>query len=226
MQRGARQSQLSIGIASSPDKKPSAPRNFICLDDPSIFMHIVHFIQAHQLQNYIYFALFCGMFIDAALTVFAAVFLMADKIIGIAPGLLVLLLGIFAEQLGFYWLGMKLSKREWLAKWANKVAAPFDRHLLARPFHTLLISKFIYGLHHGLLIRSGMIRLPFKKFMKDSAYIGVIWLAIIGSLGFIFSASYHQFKNYLRFAEVIPLIFIGLYFFAKWLVSKRLKKEI
>ena len=38
-------------------------------------MYILQFIQIHHLQNYIYLILFLGMFIDAAIMVFAAVFL-------------------------------------------------------------------------------------------------------------------------------------------------------
>jgi membrane protein DedA with SNARE-associated domain len=189
-------------------------------------MNFLNFIQVHNLQGYIYLVMFLAMFVDAALTVFAAVFLMSVGAIDVLPGLLVLLLGIFAEQLGFYWLGMKLSKQEWLSKWANKIAAPFDRHLLAQTFRTLLISKFIYGLHRGILLRSGMLKLPPKKFAEYAAYISIIWLMIIGSLGFVFSASYQEFKKTLRFAEAVPLALAVIFLITEWLLRKRLKKEL
>jgi membrane protein DedA with SNARE-associated domain len=189
-------------------------------------MDIIRFIQSHHLQNYLYLIIFFGMFIDAALTVFAAVFLMSTGSIAVLPGALALLFGIFAEQIFFYWVGLKLAKREWLARWANKIAAPFDRHLQARPFRTLVISKFIYVLHHGLLLRSGMLKLPLKKFAEYSAYISLIWLLAIGSLGLAFSASYQQFKKTLRFAELVPLVLILFFLLAERLLQKRLKKEL
>jgi membrane protein DedA with SNARE-associated domain len=166
------------------------------------------------------------MFGDAAITVFAAVFLMSIKAIGIAPGLITLYLGIFAEQLFYYWIGRHLSRREKIAKWSDKVAAPFDRHLRSKTFRTLLFSKFIYGLHRAVLVRSGMLKLHFKMFAKYTMYISFIWLAIIGGLGLIFDASYGAFKSYFRFAEAIPLLLVVAFFAAEWHISKRLKKEL
>jgi membrane protein DedA with SNARE-associated domain len=187
---------------------------------------MLDFIQSHHLQNYIYLIIFFGMFADAAITVFAAVFLISSGTIVAGLALPILLFGIYAEQLVYYYIGAKLSNHAGVSRWADKLARPFDRHLLSRTFHTLLISKFVYGLHRAILIRSGMLKINFKMFAKSAVFISMIWLAVIAGLGFSFSASYEALKKYFHYAELVPLILIGLFFFVEWLLSKRLKKEI
>lgn len=189
-------------------------------------MEILPFIQVHHLQNYIYLVIFFGMFTDAAVMVFATVFLITAKVIGIVPGVTVLLLGIYFEQLFFYWLGLKLSAREKFSLWVDKVAKPFDRHLKSRPLHTLLISKFVYGLHRAMLVRSGMLKLPLKKFAEYAVYCSIAWLGVVGSLGAVFAGSYVELKKYFRYAEIVPLVLVAIFFLAEWLLAKKLKKEI
>ncbi len=189
-------------------------------------MDFAHFIQVYQLQNFFYLVMFAAMFTDAALTVFAAVFLVSVGALSLLPTVFVLLAGIFCEQLGFYWLGTRLSTHDRLSRWADKLAAPFDRHLQARPFHTLLISKFIYGMHRAMLIRSGMLRLPLGKFTKYALANGVIWLAAVGGLGFLFSESYQEFKRYFAYAELIFLVLVVVYFVTQRLLARRLEKEL
>lgn len=189
-------------------------------------MDLLPFIQTHHLQNYIYIVIFFAMFADAAVTVFVTTFLISNKVLDGDIAIPVLVAGIYAEQLGFYYLGHHLARLKSLAYWANKIAGPFDRHLHARPFHVLLISKFIYGLHRAMLVRSGMLHLKFKKFAEFAVYISLIWLVIIGGLGFAFSASYDALKHYLHYAELIPLGLVFVFFFVEWRLSARLKKEL
>lgn len=189
-------------------------------------MNIYPFIQAHQLQNFVYVIMFLAMFFDAAITIFAAVFLMTAGSVAVVPTLLILISGIYGEQLFYYWLGHTLSRNDLLMVWAGKIAAPFDKHLQERTFRTLLVSKFVYGMHRAMLIRSGMVKIPAARFVKFSAVIGIIWLAAVGGLALAFSASYQEFKRYFAFAEVIFLALIVIGFILQRMFAGKLKKEL
>ena len=189
-------------------------------------MDVVNFIQIHNLHAAIYLLLFLFLISDAVLTVFVAMFLLDRGLIAPAPTLSVLVLGVMAEQLLWYGLGRRLGRWQKLMDFLDRPALPFDRHLLDRPLRTLVLSKFIYGLHRAMLVRAGMLKLQFKLYLKIALLCMVIWLTVIGSLGYAFSESYEIVNQYIRYAELVPLGLVSLYFFINWRLSKRLKQEL
>jgi len=189
-------------------------------------MDLPVFIQLHHLQHYIYFVMFLAMLADATFTVLAVMLLVSLGAVSLAPSLLVLLLGVFGEQLMFYGIGRKFNRWPQLAAWVNKVAHPFDRHFYSRPFHTLFLSKFIYGLHRTTLMRAGMLRIPFLNFCRYAFYCSVAWLIVVAGIGYAFSASYEILKKYFHYAELVPLVLVIAFFLAEWRFSKHLKKDL
>lgn len=189
-------------------------------------MDLLSFIQLHHLHTAIYLLIFLLVVFDAAITVFAAMFLLVEGAISFVPTLAVLVVGVFSEQLLWYEIGRRLGHSEKLMSWLDKPARPFDRFLLARPFRTLALSKFIYGIHRAMLVRAGMLKINFKNYVGIALVCTVLWLGVIGGIGFAFSTSYVALKNYIKYAELVPLFLVIIYFFVDWRISKRLKNEI
>jgi membrane protein DedA with SNARE-associated domain len=189
-------------------------------------MEILNFIQIHHLHNYLYVVIFLALAFDAAITVFGAMFLMVQGSVSPLPTMMVLVLGVLAEQLVWYEIGRRLGKSEKLSMWLDKPARPFDKHLIKRPMRTLIFSKFIYGIHRAMLVRAGMLKMNYRQYLAIAALSTVIWLAVLGSLGFGFGLSYEALKKYLNYAELIPLLLVAIYFFVDWRIAQRLKREL
>lgn len=189
-------------------------------------MDVLSFIQIHHLHAAIYLLLFLSLAFDATLTVFAAMLLLGQGVISPAPALAVLVLGVMAEQLLWYGLGRGLGRWQKLMNWLDRPAVVFDKHLLQRPRRTLLLSKFIYGIHRAMLVRAGMLGLDFKLYLKIALLCTAVWLLVLGILGYAFRESYEVLKRYVDYAELVPLGLVALYFFINWRLSKRLKQDL
>ncbi len=97
-----------------------------------------------------------------------------------------------------------------IAKFYEKIIHPLDGRLQKMSFSVFLISKFTYGLHRAVMIRSGMLELPIKKFFRINLITNIIWIITISCLAFGSWKSIHFFEETLRYAEVFMLIFVVL----------------
>lgn len=189
-------------------------------------MNFLQTVQLSHLQPLLYAAVFVGMFFDAVITTFTTIFFVSTSKLSGYIAIPLLAVGIYSEQLFYYWLGTYLNRHERLTAWAKRLAAPFDRHLQHKTFRTLLISKFVYGLHRAVLIRSGMLGLPKKFFAKQAVTIGAIWLLVVGGLAFLFGRSYEQFKRKFGYAEAGVVVMLIIILVSEYFISKKLKKDL
>lgn len=188
--------------------------------------HIFNFIQIHHTNPAIYLLIFLAMVFDAALTVFAAIFLAVSGALLIIPTIIVLFLGTLGEQMLWYWVGKHLGRWKKLMSLLDGPAKPFDKHLINRPAHTLTLSKFIYGIHRAMLVRAGMLHIEFRRYAKIAAVSSSLWLLVLGLFAVGFSASYQVLKEYISYAELIPLGFVVIYFIVDIVISRKLKKNL
>jgi membrane protein DedA with SNARE-associated domain len=173
-----------------------------------------------------YILLFFSTIIEGAVVVLAATFLLAQKILNPYTVIPIIIVGALAEQVILYWIGRKLGSVRWIAEWSTKVAHRFDERLHSHPLQILIISKYVYGMHRATLIRAGMINLGWKKFIKASFPATLLWLALLGGIGYSLSASYTVVERYLKYAELVPLGFLFILFLIEYMVSKRYKKSL
>lgn len=181
---------------------------------------------ASFLKNWPYVVVFFGMFIDANITIITSAVLIGRNILGPFAAIFTIFIGGISEQFFWYWAGRKLGKRQFIMKWADKLSHRYDRHFIEKTFHSLVISKFIYGLHRVALIRIGMLNLQFSKFIRASLPSTVIWLIVVGLIGFFFSASFDVLKHYLKYGELVLLFVVVLYVAIDIFISRYLKKEL
>ena len=186
--------------------------------------HIPHFHIDTLVLHYVafwkpvaYLVIFFAMIIEGEIFLFTAGFLASRGILNSEPTFLMLLGGVIFGDWLWYLLGYKINHSDTrFSRWLVKKTGQFDEHLLQSPLRTLFISKFIYGVHHFILARAGVLKLKFSEFVKDDFVANIVWIFIIGGLGYLSGIWFGLAKNYLRFAEQALLagliLFLGLQF--------------
>ncbi|MCX6736006.1 MAG: VTT domain-containing protein [Candidatus Parcubacteria bacterium] len=170
---------------------------------------------------------FFALMIEGDATLFAAAFLTSEGFFDIGDMLVIAIPAVIIGDIVWYFLGRNgISKFPKLKAWADNFAKPVDRHLTDRTFQTLLITKFTYGAHHAILLRAGMSRIHFRKFIKNDILAVSVWFPVIWSLGYFSSISLVFIRRSLRFAEVSLLIGLVLFFGIRYLARKRMQKDL
>lgn len=174
-----------------------------------------------------YILAFFGMVFEGDGSLFALAFLTAEGFFDVGDMLIVVFLSVVFGDTLWYWIGRKyIISFPRVVAWVNRFAKSFDRHLLERPTRTLLLTKFVYGAHHAVLIRAGMSKMDFRKFIKSDLVAVVVWIAVIGGLGYFSSVSLAYEKKYLRYAEMSLLVALILFFTAEHYIKKFSQKEL
>jgi membrane-associated protein len=174
-----------------------------------------------------YILAFFGMVFEGDGVLFTVAFLTAEGFFDVGDMLVVVVLSVIFGDTLWYWIGRKyIASWPRVVGWVDRFAKPFDRHLLERPTRTLLLTKFVYGAHHAVLIRAGMFKMDFRKFIKSDLLSIAVWVAVIGGLGYFSSFSLAYEKKYLRYAEIALLIALVLFFVIEHYIKKFSQKEL
>lgn len=174
-----------------------------------------------------YILAFFGMVFEGDGALFTLAFLTAEGFFDIGDMLIVILLSVVFGDTLWYFVGKKyITFFPRVVAWVDRFAKPFDRHLLERPTRTLLLTKFVYGAHHAVLIRAGMAKMDFRKFIKSDIISIVVWVGVVGGLGYFSSISLAYEKKYLRYAEIALLLALILFFVAEHYIKKFSQKEL
>lgn len=174
-----------------------------------------------------YLAVFIAMVLEGEVSLFAAAFLTHQGFFDIGDIFLTIYAGLLLGDLGWYWLGTHLERLPPAVRhWVERLARPFDDHLLNRTFRTIFISKFTYGVHHALLMRAGALRINLGNFIRYDVIASLIWLVTIGGLGYFFSASFVLIRHYLRYAEIGLLLSILIFFALSRFLAAQSRKRL
>jgi membrane protein DedA with SNARE-associated domain len=155
----------------------------------------------------LYLLILLGMLLEGELVVFGAAFLVNRDAISWLPTLIIVLIGTWGGNLLWYLLGRHQNLwPAFIRKIANRVSAPLDDHLRRRPFHTILMTKFTYGLHRAVLLRAGAIGLPLRTFIRSDLFAGALWLSVVAAVVYFSSFSLSFLHHYFRSAEILLLL--------------------
>lgn len=174
-----------------------------------------------------YILIFFGIALEGDVVLFTSAFLADQGFLD--PGIIftITLLGVFVRDLSWYEIGRRIDASDSrIVARARKMAAPFDNHLQDRLFHSLFIAKFVYGLHLAIVMRIGALKLPIKKFIQADAPATIIWITIVGGLGYLSSESVALFsaQKYLKYTEVALAGGLVAYLVLHQLISRYSKK--
>lgn len=187
-------------------------------------MDIVNYLQAHHLYFLVYVFFTLGMLVEGLLFALTVMFLITTGAVEPVPAIISVAVGAMLEQWLLYYTGSRLNNFPRLTNWVNRVAERFDEHIKKRTLHTLLISKFIYGVHRAILIRSGMLKLPAKQFFKASVVSTLFWLLVVAASSYYFSAYLLRFSKYWSVLDFLPFGLIVVFLLAERLAGKYLKR--
>jgi len=188
-------------------------------------LSLLHFLELWRPLGYT--LLFFGMMVEGDIFLFSAAFLAQEGFFDVGDALTIALCGALLGDVVWYQLGLRLRLPfPWLTRFIERVTKHFDAHLKKRPFHTIFISKFTYGLHHLILFRAGALKLSFREYVSAAFPATFFWLFIVGTVGYVFGASFELLRHYLRFAELALLLALVLFFLLEHFVSTRTRKEL
>ncbi|MBP7805154.1 MAG: VTT domain-containing protein [Candidatus Pacebacteria bacterium] len=115
---------------------------------------------------------------------------------------------ILGYKLGSY-LGEKFPNSHLLKYFERKVLY-FLPHFREKPFWSIVLSKFIYGVNNAALVVAGFIGANYKKYFMAEMVSSLIWLGALFGLGYFFAAkAFAITSNFKNFSLVILLFIIG-----------------
>lgn len=167
------------------------------------------------------------MIFEGDVILFVSAFLIQQGILHAVPVIAAVLWGMILGDNLWYTLGLKFRNYyPSLNKWAEKLAAPLDEKLKIRLFRTVFVSKFTYGLRSAIFFRAGTLRIKWAKIEPADILATLVWMLVIGSLGYLAGASFTPFKSYLRYGEIALLLGLIIFFALEHLIVKKSKGKL
>lgn len=156
-----------------------------------------------QLGVFIYLLIAIAIFLEGEAVIFGVMFLAYQGSLNIYTSVAVIIISvlftdIISYHIGYY--GPNVLPR--IARFYERIVHPMDGKLHKMSFLTFLISKFTYGFHRAVLIRSGMLHLPFWKFFKINLLTSSIWVITISAIAFASWKSLSYIQKSLHYVEV------------------------
>ncbi len=160
-----------------------------------------------------YAAVFLLMMVEGDVTLFTFSFLTSQGLFVIPYMLLAVVMGTLFGDAMWYAMGrygFQVRIFAWLKVIVIHMSSPFVDHLRIRPFHTLFVSRFTYGIHHALLARAGMLKLPFRTVFSIDVPAILCWTVVIGGIGYFAGTSFEFVKQWVRVGQgALFVIVIG-----------------
>lgn len=170
---------------------------------------ISHFIGDHVLWANIFIIL--GVVIEGE---FVMIFAGVLAHLGMLPLFDVLLysyVGAIFKAISWYsfgnWLNIKFPGRKFFSFVERKVMY-FIPQVKEKPFWSIFVSKFIYGVSHITLLFSGIMRINRRVYMKAESISSVFWVVGMVFLGYFFSRTAFGISHSIRKAFIIILLFV------------------
>jgi membrane protein DedA with SNARE-associated domain len=185
---------------------------------------LLQYLIEYQTLGYILIFLLTPVAGDIVL--FTSGFLVYQGIFGWDKALLAILLGVAIGDNLWYVLGETIKENSRIGRFIKRLTEPFDEHLKNRTARTIFFAKFTYGLYQPMLLKAGQLRLPFKEFLKGDILASIVWIILVGGLGFVSGASFYIIRRYLRYTEISLLVAIVIFILISRLVANISKKEL
>ncbi len=181
---------------------------------------IIKFIQTHEYWANV--LLFLGMIIEGEIILILAGILIHQHALHPAETMLLLsaaalLKTVFGYQLGS-WIARRFPNSRFL-KYVEKRILLLLPRFRERPFWSIFISKFIYGVNNATLIFAGYMKTNFPMYVRAEIISTIIWLLGFLGLGYFFSFAAFSISGNIRQGVLLILIFIGGFLILQRLVS-------
>lgn len=188
-------------------------------------MHHIIFdiIAAHQ--DIAYGLVFLFLFFEGDALLFGIAFLAHQGVLSLGVLIPLVFIGALAADSTWYVVGRQLQQLwPWLHSWMERFAGPLDRHLLKSPERTLTLARFTYGgVCRATVMRAGSLGIPYGRFLLATIRAVLIWMIVVGGIGYASSIGLSHAARYLRFAEVAFMVAVVLFLFVEHRVARRVR---
>jgi membrane protein DedA with SNARE-associated domain len=170
-----------------------------------------------------YILIFLGMVVEGEVTLFTALYLAQIGYLSFEYVGPVLIGGIFVGDFLWYRLGIFLHKHPRFARiraFVERMTRLLDEQIVARPIHTLFVSKFTYGINRAAIVRAGALGIPLTTFLEADIMAVLAWLGVIGGIAYKLSLSLTHASRYIRYVEIGFIIGVLAFIIITHLVSK------
>lgn len=185
---------------------------------------LIHFLDNYELL--VYLVIFLAMVIEGDVILFSSFFLAHYGRLDLTGVILASAAGALIGNALWYQFGKYLEEINFVEKHAKKFSGLIDRQLKGNLFRMILLSKFTYGLHHLTIMRAGATKVDFVRYFKRDFIATLIWIGVVGGMGYIFSVSILILRHYFRFTQAIILLGLLGIATSSYLFSRAGKKAI
>ena len=162
-----------------------------------------------------------GLVFEGDGTLFTAAFLTAEGFFDVGDMLIIAFLSVLFGDLMWYFIGKKYIFRFPRAvAFVDKFAKPFDKRIVENTTRTLIVTKFLYGAHHSVLIRMGMKNIELRQFIKGELIALPIWIFVVGGIAFFSEKTLLPARHYLKFAEMSLLLGLLAFFVLEYVLHR------
>lgn len=186
-------------------------------------------VQDHRFLAY--GALFVAMLIEGEVFLIIAGMLASLRALDFGDVLWVAFVGVLLGDAFWYAFGMFIvwtEKLAFLSRWAEKSVLIFLPRFREKPFLSIFLSKFIYGVNHGVLVLSGVMRVSFSLFMKAEAVASFVWVATYAVAGYMFGHAAVVFTRKASHFTLLIVLFVVAFILLQKLATSyygRTKKQ-
>lgn len=169
------------------------------------------FVKNHEFLAYA--VVFIGVLFEGELTLILSGVLAHVGVISAALTLFFAFLGAMGKTFAGYYFGIFIKKYippNRLFSYVEHRVLYFLPRFKEKPFWSILISKFIYGVNHLVIIFAGYLRANFKTFIEAELLSTVPWVSVMFSLGYFFSSiAFSVGRDFRKSAFIIILFIVG-----------------
>jgi membrane-associated protein len=154
------------------------------------FPSLAQFFLTHELLSSV--CLFLGVILEGEIVLIFAGVLMHMNILSVPETVVLVTVAAIVKTIFGYSLGGWIAKR-WpqspLLCYVEKKILLLLPRFRERPFWSIFISKFIYGVNHVTMIFAGYMRANFRLYIRAEILSSFVWIATFLGLGYFFSAA-------------------------------------
>lgn len=173
------------------------------------FGAITNFVQDHQFIGYV--IVFIGVVLEGEFTLLVTGVLAHIGAFAFGEAYLVAISGGMTKTLLGYHVGRVLRKKYAKSRFFRFVIRKVHNLLpkfRERPFWSVFISKFIFGLNNLVLIYSGVMRVRQRIYIRAELISTYIWAFVVIGAGYIFSIAAFQISHDIRKFMLLFLLFL------------------
>lgn len=187
------------------------------------------------LRTYGYFIMLPLMIIEGPVVTLIAAMLAS---LGAFNVFLVLVLSILGDIIGdvaFYGLGYKFGMGfvrnvgKYMGITENLVTR-MEKYFARHGGKTIFAVKSTTGLCWATFVTAGIVKMDFKKFIKNSFYGGIVWSSFLVSMGYFYGYLWREIRGYIDWIgwviSILAIItFASITLYKNWQAKKLLREN-